>query len=86
MLHPLPNFLDNIKGEDQDIFFGRELETEILLSDIISVRLVVLFAKSGTGKNSLIMQAVRPRLEKLVIQTFYIRVGNQIHRIRHKCF
>ena len=67
-------FLDYYNFEDSRIFFGRERETEILLSDVITTRLVVLFAKTGTGKTSLINAGVRPRLEELDYATFYIRV------------
>jgi hypothetical protein len=71
--HPY-KFLDYYTFEERHIFFGRERETEILLSDIIATRLVVLFAKTGTGKTSLINAGVRPRLEELDYATFYIRV------------
>jgi hypothetical protein len=67
-------FLDYYGFGDRHIFFGRERETEILLSDVIATRLVVLFAKTGTGKTSLINAGVRPRLEELDYATFYIRV------------
>lgn len=59
---------------DQAVFFGRKRETQILLSDIIVSRLVVLFAKTGSGKTSLINAGVRPRLEELDYATFLVRV------------
>lgn len=67
-------FLDYYEGSEANIFFGRNLETELLLSDIISTRLVLLFARTGSGKTSLINAGVRPRLKKLNYETFYIRV------------
>lgn len=67
-------FLDYYKLEDQDIFFGRKAETRILLSDVVVARLVVLFAKTGTGKTSIINAAVRPALEERGYATFFIRV------------
>lgn len=67
-------FLDNYEFEDAEIFFGRDLEVELLLSDVISTRLVLLFAKTGSGKTSLINAGVRPRLEKLDYKTFFVRV------------
>jgi hypothetical protein len=67
-------FLDFYEFEDAEIFFGRHLETELLLSDIISARLVLLFARTGSGKTSLINAGIRPRLKKLNYETFYIRV------------
>jgi hypothetical protein len=60
--------------DDQCLFFGRERETRILLADVLVSRLVVLFAKTGTGKTSLINAGVRPQLEKQQYATFFIRV------------
>lgn len=73
MIRPY-KFLDYYEFGDADIFFGRELEVEKLLSDIISTRLVLLFAKTGSGKTSLINAGVRPRLKQLDYETYYIRV------------
>jgi hypothetical protein len=67
-------FLHYYEQEDQDIFFGRKAETRILLSDVVIARLVVLFAKTGTGKTSLINAGVRPILEERGYTTFFIRV------------
>ncbi|HKH47348.1 MAG TPA: SIR2 family protein [Thermoanaerobaculia bacterium] len=67
-------FLDHYEYEDRPIFFGRERETRILLADVLVSRLVVLFARTGTGKTSLINAGVRPRLEERGYRTFYIRV------------
>lgn len=60
--------------EDREVFFGRERETEILLSDIVVRRLVVLFAKTGTGKTSLIKAGVMPRLVERGYNPYFIRV------------
>lgn len=67
-------FLDYYRLEDRDIFFGRESEKRILLADVIVARLVVLFAKTGTGKTSLINAGVRPLLEDQGYATFFVRV------------
>lgn len=67
-------FLEPYGIDDKNIFFGRDLEKKILLSDILSSRLVVLFAKTGCGKTSLINAGVCPLLEELAYATFYIRV------------
>jgi hypothetical protein len=67
-------FLDYYTYEDQDLFFGREKETEVFLSDIVTSRLVILFAPTGSGKTSLINAGVRPELEKLDYATLYVRV------------
>jgi hypothetical protein len=60
--------------EDKDIFFGRGPEIITLLADIVVSRLVVLFAKTGTGKTSLINAGVRPRLEERDYKTFLVQV------------
>lgn len=67
-------FLDYYRKKDRDIFFGRKAETRVLLSDVSVTRLVVLFAKTGTGKTSLINAGVRPILEERGYATFFIRV------------
>jgi hypothetical protein len=69
-------FLDYYEFTDDDarLFFGRKRETQILLSDILVARLVVLFAETGTGKTSLINAGVRPHLKKRGYETFLIRV------------
>ncbi len=67
-------FLDFYRTHDRKLFFGREREIETLVSDIVSARLVILFAKTGSGKSSLLNAGVRPRLEELDYETFWIRV------------
>src|SRR3954447_22925591 len=73
-LHPPYKFLDSYGPDDRDIFVARDREAETLVGDIISSRLVVLFARTGTGKTSLINAGVRPRLDDLDYATFYARV------------
>lgn len=70
-------FLDYYDYTEQDahLFFGREREIKVLLADVIVNRLVVLFAKTGTGKTSLINAGVRPRLEQRGYATFFVRVA-----------
>jgi hypothetical protein len=67
-------YLDYYGMDDKDIFFGREPEIITLLADIVVSRLVVLFAKTGTGKTSLINAGVRPRLEERDYKTFIVQV------------
>lgn len=43
---------------DRQLFFGRDQEREALKHLILSERLVVLFAKSGMGKTSLLNAGV----------------------------
>ena len=66
---------DPPRKDDRAIFFGRERETRILLADVLVSRLVVLFARTGTGKTSLINAGVRPRLEEQDYSTYYVRVS-----------
>src|SRR6185503_3922283 len=69
-------FLDyyEFNAKNPEPFFGRQKETQILLSDILVSRLVVLFAQTGTGKTSLINAGVRPLLEKRDYKHVLIRV------------
>jgi SIR2-like domain len=66
-------YLDYFDEADKDLYFGRDREIRILTSDIVVSRLVVLFAKTGTGKTSLINAGVRPRLEP-DYRTLWLRV------------
>jgi hypothetical protein len=68
-------FLNPYGLHDASIFYGRDRETRILLSDVVVNRLVVLFAPSGTGKTSLINAGVRPRLHDRGYTTFFVRVN-----------
>ncbi len=59
---------------DRDLFFGREREVMRTVGEIISNRLLVLFAPSGSGKSSLINAGVRPALEKEGFLTATVRL------------
>ncbi|MCP4696875.1 MAG: hypothetical protein GY862_08510 [Gammaproteobacteria bacterium] len=50
--------------QDQDNFFGREVEKRILTSNILTCKLTLLFAASGVGKSSLLQAAVLPHLKR----------------------
>jgi SIR2-like domain len=67
-------FLDPYEFEDHELFFGRDHEIKVLIADVVTNRLVVLFAKTGTGKTSLINAGVRPLLEQRGYRTFFIRL------------
>ena len=67
-------YLDYYTFEDADLFFGREEETQKMVGEILSTRLLVLFSPSGSGKTSLINAGVRPALEKLGYETVYVRL------------
>jgi len=65
---PLPvypyKWLDYYTADDVGIFFGREAETAELVNRIHRHRLVVLYGASGTGKTSLLLAGVQPRLQR----------------------
>ncbi len=50
--------------EDQQRFFGRGWEGEQLYLRVLSVRLLLQFAKSGLGKTSLLNASLFPRLRQ----------------------
>lgn len=50
--------------EDQQRFFGRRRESEQLYLRVLSVPLLVQFAKSGLGKTSLLQASLFPRLRQ----------------------
>ena len=60
--------------EDRHLFFGREEESLRMVGEILSTRLLVLFAPSGSGKSSLINAGVRPLLEDRGFRTVYVRM------------
>jgi hypothetical protein len=67
-------FLDPYGFDDENLFFGRDEEINLLVADVVVNHLVVLFAPTGTGKTSLINAGVRPALERRGYATFYVRV------------
>ena len=63
--------------DDRNIYFGREEDIENLSQLIFLERLVVLHAKSGMGKTSLLNAGVIPKLESEGnFQSFLIRFGS----------
>jgi HEAT repeat protein len=50
------------REDEQDKFFGRDADAEILIDKILTNRLTLLFAASGVGKSSLLQAAVIPHL------------------------
>jgi CHASE2 domain-containing sensor protein len=47
---------------DADRFFGRGRERDLVIADLLTSRLTVLYGPSGVGKSSLLRAAVLPRL------------------------
>jgi WD40 repeat protein len=50
---------------DALLFFGRERETEIIVSNLLASKLTVLYGPSGVGKSSILRAAVVRRLREL---------------------
>ena len=49
---------------EKEVFYGRELEIEILYSSVLSNQCTMMVGKSGIGKSSLIEAGLLPRMEK----------------------
>ena len=56
--------------DDAAIFFGREPERAVLISNLRAARLTLLYAQSGTGKSSLLRAGVAVRLKELAQRSF----------------
>ena len=63
-------------AEDWSVFFGRDREIKYLVADVVTNRIVVLFARTGTGKTSLLNAGVLPALEQKGFRTLYVRIGD----------
>jgi YVTN family beta-propeller protein len=62
--------------EDQLRFFGRDNETEEIVSLIVAHKLVLVYAESGAGKTSIFNAQVIPKLERLGLEVLPVaRVG-----------
>ncbi len=68
---PQPHHKNPYKGlmpydrGDQGNFFGRDHEKELLVSQILTHKLTLLYAATGVGKSSLLSAAIIPELEDL---------------------
>lgn len=60
--------------QECDLFFGRHAEIQKLYAQVKAQSLVVLFAKSGIGKSSLINAGLIPLLEKQYFNVVKIRL------------
>src|SRR5215469_8981561 len=63
-------------SEDQSLFFGRNSETDEIISLIISHRLVLIYAQSGVGKTSIFNAQVIPMLKSRYDVLPMTRVGS----------
>ena len=56
--------------QDAAMFFGRDSEQTVLVSNLRASRLTLLYAQSGTGKSSLLRAGVASRLTELAQRSF----------------
>jgi hypothetical protein len=63
--------------EDQVRFFGRDREGEQLYLRVLSVPLLLQFAKSGLGKTSLLQASLFPRLRKRPFLPVMVRLNGR---------
>ncbi len=70
--HPY-KFLDYFDEKDAAIFFGRTSEIKDVCADVLAHRLTILYAKSGTGKTSLVKAGMIPRLRREGYLVVYAR-------------
>jgi hypothetical protein len=56
-------FLDAFEANDRAIFYGREEDSQKVVERVMAGRLMILIAKSGQGKSSLLRAGVIPALE-----------------------
>jgi formylglycine-generating enzyme required for sulfatase activity len=66
-------FLDFYTRQDEDIFYGRQIESVRFFRLALSHPVSVLFGASGTGKSSLLNAGVAPLLEKEQYSVLYVR-------------
>jgi phospholipase C len=54
--------LDHFEEEDAPFFFGREVQRDLIIANLIAARLTLLYGESGVGKTSLLNAGVVPCL------------------------
>src|SRR3954447_21472971 len=60
--------LTNFSEEHATLFFGRDAERKVLISNLRVSRLTLLHAESGVGKSSLLRAGVAARLRRVADQ------------------
>ena len=79
-------FLDSFGPRDRAIFFGRDRESALLRSWILTRRWLVLFGRSGVGKSSLLGAGVYPWLEENGAWIWTVRcLADPIEQLRTLC-
>jgi hypothetical protein len=62
--------------DDQELFFGRSVESEQLYLRVLSVLLLIQFGNSGLGKTSLLQAGLFPRLRRKPFLPVMVRVND----------
>lgn len=68
--------LEHFAEQDAAFFFGRDVETQIVVANVLASRLTLLYGESGVGKSSLLHAGVLPRvrssreLEPLIVSAW----------------
>lgn len=65
--------LDHYEEQDAPFFFGREVERDLVVANLLAAPLTLLYGQSGVGKSSLLHAGVVPRLREapdLAVVTF----------------
>lgn len=57
--------LNSYLEKDAEFFFGRDLECEILIDNLMANKLTLLYGPSGVGKSSILQAGVAHRINKL---------------------
>jgi hypothetical protein len=60
-------------------FFGRDAASNALVNQVLANRLVVVYARSGVGKSSLLNAGVMPRLREAGYQPLAVRLNDLVH-------
>ena len=79
-INPFPG-LRSFTPEESSLFFGRKIESDLLLSKLIQNRFIAVIGASGSGKSSLITCGLLPGINKLSLSgspswnVFYMTPG-----------
>ena len=71
-------FLDSYNKDDQDIFFGRERETEELYQKVFESKILLVYGITGTGKTSLINCGLANKFNESDWLPIYVRRNQDI--------
>jgi hypothetical protein len=67
----------SFEKNEAGLFFGREVETQQLFNKVLAEKEVLLFARSGIGKSSLLNAGLIPLLEKRGFLTLPVRLNKE---------